>query len=96
MIWTNIVRGSDLDDKEYFRDAWCYGSPGISLLYLYVGIFLKDQKLVEKSKNILIASLECPVGVQSSILCHGYSGLYEIGFYTNKFLKKNLGISICP
>lgn len=70
--------GSSLDNKEYFRDAWCYGSPGISLLYLYVGIFLKDQKLVEKSKNILIASLQCPVGIQSSILCHGYAGLYEI------------------
>ena len=81
-------KGSDLDNKEYFRDAWCYGSPGISLLYLYVGIFLKDQKLVEKSKNILIASLECPVGVQSSILCHGYSGLYEIGFLYKQIFKE--------
>ncbi|ESV54011.1 TPA: lanthionine synthetase C family protein [Streptococcus suis] len=59
-------------------DAWCYGSPGISLLYMYCGVALNDEYLKNKAVEILKTSMERQSGIDSPILCHGYAGLLEI------------------
>lgn len=67
-----------LYEPNFIRDAWCYGSPGISLLYLYTGLALNDEYLILKSKNILEKSVKRKLGLDSYMLCHGYSGIIEI------------------
>ena len=84
LIWKDGIIIDELRDKKIFyepnfiRDAWCYGSPGISLLYLYTGLALNDEYLILKSKNILEKSVKRKLGLDSYMLCHGYSGIIEI------------------
>ena len=72
---------------EFIRDAWCYGSPGISLLYLYSSLALEDKKLKSKACNILKASIRRSNGLEQSILCHGFSGAIEICLFFKKIYK---------
>lgn len=74
---------------EFIRDAWCYGSPGISLLYLYSSLALEDKKLKSKACNILKASIRRSNGLEQSILCHGFSGVIEICLFFKKIYKTN-------
>ncbi|QMS95782.1 lanthionine synthetase C family protein [Streptococcus equinus] len=75
--------------NEFIRDAWCYGSPGISLFYLYSGIVLEDSELIEKACRILKTAVKRGNGLEQSILCHGYAGLVEICFTFRNVLKNN-------
>lgn len=74
---------------ELIRDAWCYGSPGISLLYLYSSLALEDKKLKSKACNILKASIRRSNGLEQSILCHGFCGTIEICLLFKKIFKTN-------
>ncbi|HEL1348783.1 TPA: lanthionine synthetase C family protein, partial [Streptococcus equi subsp. zooepidemicus] len=74
---------------EFIRDAWCYGSPGISLLYLYSSLALDDKKLKSKACNILKESIKRSNGLEQSILCHGLSGVIEICLFFKKIYKTN-------
>lgn len=74
---------------EFIRDAWCYGSPGISLLYLYSSLALDNKKLKSKACSILKTSIRRSNGLEQSILCHGFSGAIEICLFFKKINKTN-------
>ncbi|HEL1089788.1 TPA: lanthionine synthetase C family protein, partial [Streptococcus equi subsp. zooepidemicus] len=83
------LKKSDKSDLhyEFIRDAWCYGSPGISLLYLYSSLALEDKKFKSKACNILKASIMRSNSLEQSILCHGFSGAIEICLLFKKIYK---------
>lgn len=65
-------------EASFIRDAWCYGGPGISLLYLYGGLALDNDYFVDKAEKILESAMQRKLGIDSYMICHGYSGLIEI------------------
>lgn len=65
-------------EASFIRDAWCYGGPGISLLYLYGGLALNNDYFVDKAEKILESAMQRKLGIDSYMICHGYSGLIEI------------------
>lgn len=75
---------------KHLRDAWCYGSPGISLLYLYAGIVENSKYLKDKAKFILLEAVQRRLGVDTWMLCHGEQGLIEICSLFKKLLKVDL------
>jgi subtilin biosynthesis protein spaC len=77
-ITPDVIVGAAEEKKLHFRDAWCYGAPGISIFYLYTGLALKNERYINISKSILLNSLNSIMGIYSPILCHGYAGLLEI------------------
>lgn len=75
--------------SNFIRDAWCYGRPGIALAYLYYGIVSKKQYFIEKSENILINSLDCLLCVDSTMICHGISGILLTAMHFKRVLSTN-------
>lgn len=80
IYWNNNLEPSEISDdfKNFIRDGWCYGVPGISLFFLYSGLVFKNNEYIEYAKKLFKNSLKNLEGVYSPILCHGYSGLAEI------------------
>ncbi|CUW08450.1 lanthionine synthetase C family protein [Leuconostoc gasicomitatum] len=74
---------------NFIRDAWCYGRPGIALTYLYYGMASKKQYFIEKSENILINSLDCLLCVDSTMICHGISGILATAIHFKRLLSTN-------
>lgn len=67
-----------LDNINMFRDAWCYGVPGIALSFLYAGLALERDDLLNKAKLYLSQSIDRCLGVNEGIICHGYAGILLI------------------
>lgn len=83
-LWKDGLVADELKKKKvireasFIRDAWCYGGPGISLLYLYGGLALDNDYFVDKAEKILESAMQRKLGIDSYMICHGYSGLIEI------------------
>ncbi|MFR6494764.1 MAG: lanthionine synthetase C family protein [Lactococcus lactis] len=83
-LWKDGLVADELKKKKvireasFIRDAWCYGGPGISLLYLYGGLALDNDYFVDKTEKILESTMQRKLGIDSYMICHGYSGLIEI------------------
>lgn len=60
------------------RDAWCYGTPGVSIVLYNLGVNLNDAKAIKMSKKLAKETLKRSKDVRlliSPTLCHGYSGI---------------------
>lgn len=85
------------NDSEFYRDAWCYGSPGVSICLNNLGTVLGQFKMKEFAKFLLRETFfknEEMTKLVSPTICHGYSGiliisniLKEIGLQS-KYKKK--------
>ncbi|WP_176727897.1 lanthionine synthetase C family protein [Staphylococcus xylosus] len=68
------------------RDAWCYGTPGVSFVLYNIAHTLKDENTIDISKFLAKETLQRSKKQRKLIsptFCHGYSGLAII----NKILK---------
>ena len=78
LIADELKKEKVIREASFIRDAWCYGGPGISLLYLYGGLALDNDYFVDKAEKILESAMQRKLGIDSYMICHGYSGLIEI------------------
>lgn len=75
-----------INKKMNHRDAWCYGSPGVSFCIQQLSILMKDESLHNISKELLNTTLQRSIderGLISPTLCHGYAGMLIIGKQMN-------------
>lgn len=78
-----------LDENLSHRDAWCYGTPGVSFVLYHLGVTLNNNQIMHISKKLAQETLKRPKSKRKLIsptICHGYSGLIII----NKLLRNNL------
>ncbi|KST99611.1 Lanthionine biosynthesis cyclase LanC [Lactococcus lactis subsp. lactis] len=78
LVADELKKEKVIREASFIRDAWCYGCPGISLLYLYGGLALDNDYFVDKAEKILESAMQRKLGIDSYMICHGYSGLIEI------------------
>ena len=78
LVADELKKEKVIREASFIRDAWCYGGPGISLLYLYRGLALDNDYFVDKAEKILESAMQRKLGIDSYMICHGYSGLIEI------------------
>ncbi|MDN6030508.1 MAG: lanthionine synthetase C family protein, partial [Lactococcus plantarum] len=78
LVADELKKEKVIREASFIRDAWCYGGPGISLLYLYGGLALDNDYFVDKAEKILESAMQRKLGIDSYMICHGYSGLIEI------------------
>jgi len=78
LVADELKKEKVIREASFIRDAWCYGGPGISLLYLYGGLALDNDYFVYKAEKILESAMQRKLGIDSYMICHGYSGLIEI------------------
>lgn len=100
IYWSNNIELNSVvgNAEDFIRDAWCYGTPGISLFFLYAGIALNDKSCITFANKAFCNSVNNTKGIFSPILCHGFAGLLTISneFYRNtndirfKQISKNL------
>lgn len=74
-----------LTEEEKYRDAWCYGSPGVSFSILVTGMFLNDNQLKDIAIDNMKIALERKRNVNSMTFCHGLSGLMYLSFKFYEF-----------
>lgn len=83
--WPPHITGDELDDEQPAiapgrRDAWCYGSPGISRALHLAAQALQDRRFLTVADSSLAALANRPGGrwdTHGSTLCHGYSGVLQ-------------------
>jgi hypothetical protein len=83
--WRPHVTGTELDTGAAApvpgrRDAWCYGSPGISRSLTLAGQATGDQALTDAATAATAALIARPSGqwdVEGPTLCHGYAGVLQ-------------------
>ncbi|WP_270342831.1 lanthionine synthetase C family protein [Lactococcus lactis] len=78
LVADELKKEKVIREASFIRDAWYYGGPGISLLYLYGGLALDNDYFVDKAEKILESAMQRKLGIDSYMICHGYSGLIEI------------------
>lgn len=83
--WPNWVSFEEevgkIQKKETSRDAWCYGTPGISRALLLAGKALKDENLISFAKTAfrdVFRRTRQEWRIPGPMLCHGISGLLMI------------------
>lgn len=97
LFWPSAVY-FDCEKNSYTRDAWCYGTPGISYSLLLAGLFLNNNQMIEVAISGMKDSLKRQKDVLSPTFCHGLSGLYFLSkrffFKTNKKCFREMCIDI--
>lgn len=88
LFWPGSVY-LDCEQNDYTRDAWCYGTPGISYSLLLAGKFLNEKKMIKTAISGLEDSLKRKRAILSPTFCHGWAGLYFLSkrFYFNTSKK---------
>ncbi|MBN2908803.1 lanthionine synthetase C family protein [Polycladomyces sp. WAk] len=85
-LWPDRIRFEDeiqekKSEKYFTREAWCYGTPGVSRSMYLAGKALEDDDLKDIAIRSLKASLSRPEELQkleSPTFCHGKTGLMQI------------------
>jgi hypothetical protein len=81
--WPPHITGNDLDHQELQpvagrRDAWCYGTPGISRALALAGHALNNTTLADTAENAIRSLAQRPAqqwDVTGPTLCHGTAGI---------------------
>ena len=93
LFWPGSVY-LDCEQDNYNRDAWCYGTPGISYSLLLAGKFLNEKYMIETAISGFKDSLKRKKAILSPTFCHGWAGLYFLSkrfyFNTNKKYFKEI------
>ena len=74
------------------RDAWCYGSPGVSRSLFLAGKSLRNEDFIKASQQTLQSVFrrsDEEWGLDSPTFCHGLSGLLHITEIMNQSLGTN-------
>lgn len=69
------IIGIDNDEAVPSRDAWCYGTPGVSYSLLVASNLLNDNEMHNLAIDSMKLSLKSLREVISPTFCHGLSGL---------------------
>lgn len=84
-IWPFVVSWEELKEGvkavPRHREAWCYGSPGLSRTLWMAGNSLGEESWKELAKRSFIATCSRPIeqwGIFAPTFCHGYIGLLQI------------------
>jgi len=72
-------------DTQNTRDAWCYGTPGVSIGLLNAAEYLNDTEYKQIACDAMLEGIGREKGVFSPTFCHGYSCLALI--YHKFYLK---------
>lgn len=64
--------------SEGTRDAWCYGSPGVSYALYISGCILNNDSYKEKAIQVMKGVMNNLIGIASPTFCHGLSGVMYI------------------
>lgn len=83
--WPPHVTGAELDHGTAVRtpgrrDAWCYGTPGLSRALILAGDALADERLRIRGQQALTALASRPLGTwdtEGPSLCHGHAGVLK-------------------
>lgn len=70
-----------INSPELYRDAWCYGSPGVAICLNNLGTVLHQSKMKKLAKVLLRETFyknEEMTKLASPTICHGYSGILVI------------------
>ena len=92
LFWPSAIY-FDCEDNEYYRDAWCYGTPGVAYSLLLAGEFLKNNRIIIIAIEGMKHSLIRQRSIISPTFCQGWAGLYYLSkkfyFYTHeKYFKE--------
>lgn len=86
--WPGMIDINDfINSQRYeydYRDAWCYGRPGVAFALLKAGLALDNKNYYSVAVEAMKKGIENEKGVISPTFCHGYSGLAYMYF---KFFK---------
>ncbi|HFJ9447822.1 lanthionine synthetase C family protein [Bacillus tropicus] len=88
ITWEDQIKG--IITPSVSRDAWCYGSPGVSRSLYLAGKALKNDSFIKVAEYSLKSVFERPTeqwGLHSPTFCHGFSGLLHITNLTNASLQ---------
>lgn len=96
ITWEEQITGTVLPSPS--RDAWCYGTPGVSRALYLAGKALKNDSFIKVAEYSLHSVFERPTeqwGLYSPTFCHGFSGLLHItNLMNNSLQSKTLNIHI--
>ncbi|WBL49589.1 lanthionine synthetase C family protein [Clostridium estertheticum] len=67
-------------DDPYFRDAWCYGTPGVAYSLLLAGKVLNNQSYITIAIEGMQSSIKRLKEICSPTFCHGLSGEMYIAY----------------
>lgn len=79
--------GSHVSLEEYInnkvnetnsRDAWCYGTPGVSYSLLVAGKLLNKREYIDSAVDAMKKAVKRLNGIYSPTFCHGFSGVAYI------------------
>lgn len=73
-----IVNGSVIFQQDSYRDAWCYGAPGICYALLCAATSIDDRELSAFCIDTLRDAAKSPEGLFSPTICHGYMGVLQL------------------
>ncbi len=65
-------------EKIFHRDAWCYGSPGVSYALMQAALACQDKALLSFCIDNLRLAMADVEEIDSPTICHGFSGIYQI------------------
>ena len=83
MYWDYVISFEEFINKKKiifdkkltsYRDAWCYGVPGISLALYSAADFLKKENIKMDLIEALKESFNYSTNIDGPILCHGFGG----------------------
>ncbi|MCY8504112.1 lanthionine synthetase C family protein [Bacillus atrophaeus] len=76
----NVIENEVVRNETFFnhRDAWCYGTPGVSRAIFLSGIALNDQRVKVQALELFktfFSRDEKDRKIISPTICHGYAGI---------------------
>lgn len=69
---------NNISGELHTRDAWCYGSPGVSYALYIGGMVLGEEKYTKLSVEVMENVMKDLQSIESPTFCHGLSGVSYI------------------
>lgn len=60
------------------RDAWCYGTPGVSYALYIAGVVIKEKRYKDMAIRAMLSVTKNLQGIYSPTFCHGFAGVAYI------------------
>lgn len=84
---TEVRWGAYVSFEEYLegkiknvatRDAWCYGTPGVSYALYVAGVSIKENRYKDIAVRAMMSVTKNLQGIYSPTFCHGFAGVAYI------------------
>ena len=95
VIWNSqldfeqVANGMQAPTDKFYRDAWCYGVPGICYTLLCAAQATDDKSLAAFSIDTLCTAVNDIQGIFSPTICHGYTGICQLLDGAERLVGKN-------